>query len=247
MVLVGLGEEFNGKKMLRLNEGFREREADLEKKIPWMLPAYREGQLGEGQQQIKQLLEKLAELLKDKNYFVLNTSTNRVIEQIPWKHGFVVSPCGSITHKQCISGCQNVLEQLDESTVQKLCGIYDGNAVSDAEAKIKELLGVCPECSNPMVLNNFYHEKYNEAGYLEKWGLYTKWLQGSLNRKLLILELGAEFDCPSVMRWPFEKIAFYNQKATLVRVNERLFQLTEELKEKGVAIPQNAIEWLQML
>ena len=247
MVLVGLGEEFNGKKWLKLVEGFHEQEAQLEKNVPWMLPVYRDGRLGEIQQQIQQVLEKLADLLKDKNYFVLNTATNKVISRIPWKHGFVVSPCGSYTHKQCETGCSEVLEELDEVAIDRLYDILSDNGNSVIDEQIEEVLGICPQCGSRMVLNNFYYEKYNEAGYLEKWGLYTKWLQGTLNRRLLILELGAEFDCPSVMRWPFEKIAFYNQKATIVRVNERLFQLTEELKEKGMSIPQNAIEWLQML
>lgn len=98
-----------------------------------------------------------------------------------------------------------------------------------------------------MILNTIYAESYNEAGYIEQWQIYTKWLQGTLNRKLLVLELGVGMQFPSVIRWPFEKVAFFNNKASFVRVNERLYQLTAELASKGVGISQNAIEWINQL
>ena len=77
--------------------------------------------------------------------------------------------------------------------------------------------------------------------------MYTKWLQGTLNHRLIVLELGVSMRFPSVIRWPFEKVAYFNNKATFIRVNENLYQLTEELAGKGVGIPQNAIEWLKIL
>ena len=49
---------------------------------------------------------------------------------------------------------------------------------------------------------------------------------------------------PSIIRWPFEKVGFYNQKAFFVRVNEKLYYLSEELKDKGISVAQNAIDWL---
>ena len=62
------------------------------------------------------------------------------------------------------------------------------------------------------MLNNVYAENYDESGYLDQWGHYRKWLQGTLNRRLFVLELGVGMRFPSVVRWPFEKVAFFNQK-----------------------------------
>ena len=47
-----------------------------------------------------------------------------------------------------------------------------------------------------------------------------------------------------MIRFPFEKIGYYNQKALFVRVNGGLYYLTKELSERGVAIAKNAIDWL---
>ena len=95
-----------------------------------------------------------------------------------------------------------------------------------------------------MIYNNIYTEKYDENGYLGNWQIYTKWLQGTLNKKLCIIELGASMQFPQIIRFPFEKIAFYNQKAQFFRVHSKLYQLTEELKDKGTAIKENPVDFL---
>ena len=115
--------------------------------------------------------------------------------------------------------------------------------ISDVDSFIK--LGNCPSCGKPLIFNNIYAEKYDENGYLSQWQLYTKWLQGTLNRRILILELGVGMKFPSVIRWPFEKIAFFNNKASFYRVNETLYQMSEELKDKGISIAKNSIDWLR--
>jgi len=58
------------------------------------------------------------------------------------------------------------------------------------------------------------------------------------------LELGVDLTYPSIIRWPFEKVAFYNQKAHFVRVNKRLYHMSEEIRDKGVSIAENAVQWL---
>ena len=93
-------------------------------------------------------------------------------------------------------------------------------------------------------MNNVYANNYDESGYLENWSIYKKWLQGTINKKLCILELGVDLSFPSVIRWPFEKVAFYNQKADFIRVNERLYHMSEELKDKGISVAKNSIDWL---
>ena len=156
--------------------------------------------------------------------------------------------CGSDNRKQCGNGCQTVLNRVSEEDricmeeyflmLSKTQNEDNGPVWGDGA------MGYCPECGGPLILNNIYAEHYNENGYLVQWKQYTKWLQGTLNKKLLILELGVGMQFPSVIRWPFEKIAFFNQKAEFYRVNEKLYQLSEELRGKGISVSENAIDWL---
>lgn len=249
MILVGLGEDFDRRQELMKNENYvKGCEFLAEKQAHFLIPAWnafcmKKIEIASG----KQELLKLADLLKDKNYFVVSVATNHVIGEIPWKHDRVVMPCGSGTAKQCTKAECGEVMSLNESDEKNLKVFFEDLYEGVSELDISPLLGTCPECGAPMCLNNIYAEQYNETGYLGRWSTYMKWLQGTVNRKVLILELGVGMKFPSVIRWPFEKVAFFNQKAYFCRVHDKLYQLTPELSEKGCGISKNAIEWLHML
>lgn len=111
----------------------------------------------------------------------------------------------------------------------------------------EDLLGRCPGCNAGMILNNVQAAMYDERGYLSDWQRYTKWLQGTVNRKLLVLELGVGMEYPGMIRIPFERVVFLNQKAKMYRIHGSLYQITEKLGEKGAGISENAIDWLANL
>ena len=62
-----------------------------------------------------------------------------------------------------------------------------------------------------------------------------------------MLELGAGFKYPSVMRWPFEKTVFFNKKAFLCRAGEKLYKISEEMGEKGLGICENSLNFFFFL
>lgn len=78
----------------------------------------------------------------------------------------------------------------------------------------------------------------------EGWETYMKWLQGTLNRKLLVLELGVGLKHPNVIRFPFEKIVYFNQKADFLRVHAKLFQLPAELGGRGNSVEEDPLALL---
>ena len=86
--------------------------------------------------------------------------------------------------------------------------------------------------------------KYNETAYLENWDKYQKYLSSTLGKNLLILELGVSLDYPTVIRWPFEKITFINNKAHLIRVHEKLYHHTPEIQDKTDSIQMNSVNYI---
>lgn len=181
-------------------------------------------------------LRELHNLLIGKNYYLISTCINDILEKSGFEQERIVTPCGNLHMKQCVNQCEGSLQRLLPEELQQIQNYSEKN--NDFQ------LGVCQVCGKSLVLNNVYAENYDEKGYLESWKYYTKWLQGTLNKKLCILELGVDLSFPTIIRWPFEKVAYYNQKAKMIRVNERLYQMSEELKEKGISINQNSIDWL---
>ena len=76
------------------------------------------------------------------------------------------------------------------------------------------------------------------AGEEEKdsWDRYLHWLSFTLNQKLCILELGVGFAHPQLIRFPFEKTCYFNQKARMIRIHPRFPQLSEEIAMRGISI-----------
>lgn len=313
MILVGLGEEFDFEQSL---EEYSEKKgcrnmlnilAETED-CRWFLPYYKQYLIEEGALDTSlPALEKLAELIEGKNYFVVAQTFSRNAAKVRWREGRFVQASGGIDEKYCkcnrsfleeseyekLNQCCEKLSQLameiqkeDSGDLQSpgdsamnpevafvmalLAQREKTKKYSEQVKKIigKDLLGRCPKCGETMVLCTERNEIQNknsesiEESIKEKkteeqetgtekadpsWMHYMKWLQGTVNRKLLLVELGVGMNQPQILRFPFERILYLNQKAKLYRVNRKLYHLTENAAEKGVGIAENAIDWLENL
>lgn len=244
MVLVGIGEEFH--------EDFKEihrfpnlmsalEEVDINETLEWAIPFLEHRFLIEHKDgNLEEAYKKLYELVKDKNYFVITTCIDEIIQRAPFDNERVVAPCGNYQMLQCSEKCCNTLYPSKDFSDLVNQAILDNVGLDSLEEP------KCPVCGKSLVYSNILCEQnYVEEGYQKQWENYTKWLQGTLNKKLCILELGVELNLPNIIRWPFEKVAFYNQKASFFRINASLYQMTEELSGKGVSIAMNAVDFLR--
>ena len=161
---------------------------------------------------------KLAALLEKKNYFIVTLCLDDVIFESNLDKEKIVAPLGGKRKKQCPDACENKLYDVTET--------------------------ICPICKKELVYNNYLAENYIEDDYIPMWEKHKKWVSLTLNKKLLALELGVSFKLPQIIRWPFEKIVSLNNKAELIRVNETLPQLSEEVSGKGTSIKENSVEWV---
>lgn len=249
MVLVGLGEEFQCPVGVRmLPEYGRGKETLQDAGLFWLLPAWDDYCERRVKADTDAVLEKFAAILAGKNYFVVSVAMNRSVADAPWKEGRLVMPCGTAVKLQCSERCGREPFPLSEGQESLLEEVMDDLYTHSFAPGKLEGFGCCGNCQAPLVLNNLgVGDHYDEQGYLGQWGQYTKWLQGTLNRRVLILELGVGMRFPTVIRFPFEKAAFFNRKAEFYRINEKLYHLTEELKGIGRGISQNAIDCLRNL
>lgn len=189
MVLVGIGTEFAVKEEEQEDPFFTEL-AKTAKTDPAAaaLLAFHKSQKKVGgceKEQVQKAYEVLADLLKDKNYFVISLCEDGLLEQAGLKENRILTPA------------------------------KEGEEETDS--------GVYPT---------------------DSWETYTKWLQGTLNRNLVILELGVGMELPQLIRFPFEKVAYFNQKSCLYRVHSHLYQMTEEIKERGYSVPMHPVTLL---
>lgn len=190
----------------------------------------------------KQAYCQLKELVKDKNYFIVTLCMDGIIHEAEFDKNRIVEPCGSYYRLQCSNKCTPNIYKPDKEQTIKIHEYIEGKC---EEKDIN--LPVCPKCNAPLVFNTIQTENYAEEGYLNMWQTYNKWLQGTVNKKLCILELGVGMRFPTVIRWAFEKVAYFNQKAVFFRVHSKLFQTTEEIKERSVGIQSDPMDFLKEL
>lgn len=222
MILVGIGENFQDR--------FENIEVADEKNVTVLEDYARKKYLDSNPvSEVTEAYDNLAKLLEGKNYFVVTLCTDDKIYRSNIKEDRIVAPCGSYSYLQCEEVCTENIYSVEE---YREC-LENGEEPA------------CPECRKKLVMNRIGIKKYSEEGYLKKWNIYMKWLQGSLNKNIRVLELGVGMKYPSVIRWPFERVTLINNKAKFMRVHKELFQLTEEIRDKGISIEENPIDFLR--
>lgn len=240
LILVGLGEEWQVSldEMLQsvwFSEKYRKLEERnrLEEGLPYLIKWYYNHEIPK---RLEEAYHNLHELLEGKNYYVVSLTMDIYLTKFEFQKNRYVNPCGNFTYLQCnqackdeLIPCEDMIRDLD-AYIEQLCENDDMNCT------------MRHDCGEALVFNNLYAENYLESGYLEKWNNYMKWLQGTVNRKLVLLELGVGMKFPTVIRWPFEKTVMYNRKAVIFRIHEKLPMLTSEIAEQGYSCHKNSVD-----
>lgn len=172
---------------------------------------------------------RLSHIIEGKNYFVITTNVDGIINRSKLNPIRVVAPCGSIDRLQC--------KCLDEEGISDVPANYYENSTA----------GICEVCNSMCTPNIFNREYYNESAYIKQWNLYNKWLQGTLNKNLLVIEFGCDFSMASIIRLPFEKIVMINEKSSYYRINNTFPQITAELKDRMTSISRSPFEVVKEL
>lgn len=242
-VVVGIGQEFADSDFEN-SEVFRAfKTKGGNDAYSWMLPFLKGYDYSHrSNERLDKGYNQLAELLEEKDYFIITELSDDRIYSSRLKPECITAPCGSYTRVQCEENCKNVIMDASkyiEEIAERV--LSHKTALADIERP------VCPACGKPLAMNVYPGKVYCEEGYLSQWNRYQKWLSCTMNRELLLIEAGVGFQQPGLIRFPFEKVAFIQNKAHLFRINEKLPQLTQELSGKGTAVHRNAVEFFENL
>lgn len=170
----------------------------------------------------------LKQMLEGKNYFVISTNTDECLYQTGFR--YLVTPCGRESLFQCSENCSDMVWESRSYWDEMLL-----------KPDVERILPKCPVCGARADFNIIKTNRrtYCETGYLPAWNQYMKWLSGTLNKKLLLLDFGSDFVHPQLIRWAFERTAMLNQKAFLIRVHKTLFSIPDELKERSYSFAED--------
>lgn len=170
------------------------------------------------------LYQRLFELVKDKDYFVITTNVDAQFTKAGFAIERIFAVQGDYGKLQCAKGCHDKLYD-NESLVQKM-------AAEQKDCRIpSSLVPKCPVCGKDMEVNIRKDACFvQDKAWYEAERRYELFCREARDRKLLLLELGVGYNTPTIIRFPFEAMTHKNKNAVLVRVNAQY----------PGAIPENA-------
>ena len=103
------------------------------------------------------------------------------------------------------------------------------------------LLPRCPVCGKPMSMNLRSDKTFVEdEGWQAASDRYDLWLaERYLDKKIVYLELGVGDNTPTVIRYPFQRLARKNKAATYIAINLEMDNVPMDLEEQSILIKEN--------
>jgi len=180
-------------------------------------------------------------LVKDKNYFVITTNVDSQFFRAGFHSQRVFATQGDYGKFQCKIACHDELYDNEDVITQMVEKQADCHIPSS-------LVPYCPVCGGNMVSHLRIDANFIEnADWKKTRERYVNFIQQSLGKQFVLLELGVGFNTPGIIRWPMEQIAMNYEKSALIRVNKEHVQPTYDIQDKSLLIENDITEFIEKL
>lgn len=176
------------------------------------------------------LYREVLELIKEKSYFVLTTNADHQFYKAGFGEDKIFATQGDYGYIQCLRGCHNKvyddirqMEQMHQA--RKDCLIPS------------HLVPRCPVCGGPMTMNLRCDSHFVED---EAWHAaerrFGAFLEECEDKKTVLLEMGIGFNTPTIVRFPFERLARKKENMILLRLNRDEAIVPKRLGKRAIGI-----------
>jgi NAD-dependent SIR2 family protein deacetylase len=150
---------------------------------------------------------------------------------------------GTYSRVQCLKPC---CEEVWDSAphVERLLPKVD---LVTGELVDRSAVPRCPRCAGHMMLNVRGGRWFVERPYEPQQQAFLEWLGRTKAGRLVIIEVGAGFNTPSVVRWPCESIAAHHQNAHLIRINPHHPETQHPMNGRATCVATGAAKVLRLL
>ncbi|WP_455539249.1 Sir2 silent information regulator family NAD-dependent deacetylase [Terrisporobacter sp.] len=183
----------------------------------------------------------LLNLVKDKDYFVINTNANRQFQLAGFSQDKIFDPQGNYGLFQCKKACQDKLYD-NEKIIKEM-------VKSEKDCKIPtHLVPKCPKCGGEMEVNirrNNYFVQDN--GWYESEKRYKKFIRDNRDRKIVFLELGVSITTPAIIKYPFWKMTEEFENAYYICINKGEGHIPREIEKKSIYVNSDIGDFLDRI
>ena len=178
----------------------------------------------------KDTYQKLFELVKDKDYFVLTTNVDHCFQRAGFDKKRLFYTQGDYGLFQCSEPCHQQTYDNEE--------IIKEMYAAEKDMKIPtELVPKCPVCGKPMTTNLRCDDTFvQDEGWYIAYNQYEDFIRRHEGMKIVYLELGVGYNTPVIIKYPFWKWTAQNENATYVCINLGEADAPTEIKKQSICI-----------
>ena len=192
------------------------------------------------------LYKKLHAIVQDKDFYVITTNADGLFIKSGFEADRVFQAQGNYERLRCTRACTP--ETWD--TKPFIDRILDHIDYETLEVADPAVLPTCPYCGAPLFVAFRAREEYPQQA-----ANYHRWLEGVLDKNLVVMEIGVGFNTPGVIRWPFERLVNVHKDATFIRINGDYRDLANTarpeipngIRSKSLSINADAGEIIEIL
>ncbi len=174
--------------------------------------------------------EKLYEVVKDKNYFVITTNVDHCFQRAGFSKERLFYTQGDYGLFQCSVPCHN--ETYDnEAIIRRM-------VAEQKDMKIpSELVPRCHICGKPMTMNLRCDNTFvQDKGWDAACERYQEFIGKNKNNHILFLELGVGSNTPVIIKYPFWRMTLQNKNALYTCVNKGEIYIPNEIENRSIGI-----------
>ncbi|MFJ8940415.1 NAD-dependent protein deacetylase of SIR2 family [Streptomyces sp. NPDC102365] len=190
------------------------------------------------------LYQRLRTIVGDKDHWVMTSNVDALFARNGFAADRVFTPQGDYGRYQCTTPCTSATWD-SKPLVDRLLSAYDRDTgiVTDPDA-----LPRCPNCDGRVEINVRIGPEFVDDPYLPTGRRLQEWLnESATDARMLILEFGAGFNTPGVIRHPGEHLTRHFPRARLVRVNPTHPDIPSDLTGRALSVPADADHLLDEL
>jgi len=155
----------------------------------------------------------LLSAFEGKKLFLLSTNADRQFEKAGLPMEQIFATQGDYDHIQCKRCCHpktyNAVERFRKMDAARRNGKIPSGMVPK-----------CPVCGGDMAMNLRVDDHFVEdAAWHDAERRFGAFLSEARDKKLVLVELGVGFNTPTIIRFPFEKLAREHENISLIRLN----------------------------
>ena len=179
------------------------------------------------------LYQKLYEIIKDKNYFVLSTNVDGQFFNSGFDKDKVFEVQGDYCYLQCENACHNKLYYNKELVEKWIQNTVDCKIPSNLVMK-------CPVCGGNMDMNLRKDANFvQDSNWYDMSRKYDEFLGRTKDKTVVLLEIGVGFNTPGIIRFPFEQMTNNSKETTLIRINKDYPSTMLEIESKTISFNED--------